>query len=319
MPFPRYLIVICILMGVDFNRPALGEAPLSVERVVSSIQKAEAKTRAVKVKGFKGRSFVRNRAGGFVPTPKMVEGTIIRDGMPGGRYVLDRTETFPIGSADSKKFGRRISSESYDGQEGRIVRPPLKAANGRERRGQAEIRAGSPIALAAYASLCDGSAACLGYFQPFLKVKGSKSPLLGDALAAMVRQGVMLGVARERIGDIQAVRISDPFGNSYWFDPARGFCLIQAISTDPAVPARLYRKLFVDQFIQLDRETWYPAQGRWEDPALSSAADRIEFSVQSVSLLRDSHFDYKVTIPAGYVVHNLILDTVFTSGGPDAE
>ncbi len=291
------------------------ERPLLAEEVVARIQQAEANAdRPIEVKGFAGQNFVQNADGEYVATQKKIEGDIVRDGKAGGRYLVRYTETYPVGASDSATYTSRTRIESYDGEETRVIVPPTRRADGRERRGRVTIDSGDSAGqMLKYASLCDGSGASLGHFQGFLDVQDSKSPLLGDALAKMLESKVALAVAHDRVGDTPAIRLSDPFGSSYWFDPAKGFCLIQAISTEQAIAGKLaYRKLVIDELTPLGNGRWYPTKGRWEDPIVIHAKldDRIAFSMQSAAYGQDPHFSFAAAIPPDYDVIDLLRGTI---------
>jgi hypothetical protein len=311
------LVVFACALGLPLQSRC--QEKWSSEEAIQKIREAETRALAVEVKSFSGRGFRRNATGAYEPTGKRIDGSSVRDGMFGGRYVLQRVETFPLDSADGGEFITRESLESYDGREGRSLRPAMKLANGRERKAQVEITAESPnSSLAAFASLCDGSAASLGSFQSYIKVEGSRTLLLGDSLAAMVEQGKEVKISEEFVGSVRLLKIDDPFGNTYLFDPARGFCLVQAISVDRTLrPSQGFMKLYVSRFERIGVDSWYPVEGQWEESAVEApgSLDRVAFSVRGVSELRDADYKYKVALPEGTIVHDLVSNKVYASTG----
>ena len=236
MRFNRRLVRTTVLIGLFAAGRAFGDAPLSIADAVAKIRDAEHRLGIVEVQGFTGQSFSRGADGRLTPTAKQIEGSVLFDGVIGGSFLFNSvTETYPIGSPSSTRYASATWTRSFDGKQGRVLHRPKKFVDGRERGGEAEIVAERPgVQPEAYASLCDGVAASLGYFQPFLKVEGSKSPRLGDSLAAMLDQKVALTIEREKIDNIEAIKISDAFGSAYWFDPARGFALVRAMTTPAA-------------------------------------------------------------------------------------
>jgi hypothetical protein len=131
-------------------------------------------------------------------------------------------------------------------------------------------------------------------------------------LREMVRNGTKIGITRESVRGIAAVRLT-PISRvpgsevGLWLDPARGYALLKQVMIVPYDQQRpFFERMEITELAEAAQGIWYPVAAIFEELTGKNHQDRVRFTYRARRVIaNDPKFDpavFTVPIPAGYRV-----------------